>query len=241
MKSTMERGNRDYSKRPSASYFISSGGRGFTLVELLIILFVILTLTTMAFYGYAKVIDVARKKVCKANLKALLLAVEFYAEDNDGLPATLGRLGPEHIRRAYARLEKEDYWTVKLARLVVDFGLVEEAHAGFLRYQVLKDYTASRSIFEDPSDPNGGISYGINATLMGRRWDQIGGDVVIIADSDSFVFSPGGQVAKRHKDGPGADSFALAIKKNQIIVRIGAGCLWSSAASIVGKGCVEGF
>jgi prepilin-type N-terminal cleavage/methylation domain len=62
--------------------------RGFTLVELLVVITIISILAAILFPVFARVRENARRSSCVSNLKQLALGLMMYAQDNDGgLPA----------------------------------------------------------------------------------------------------------------------------------------------------------
>ena len=76
---------------------------GFTLVELLVVMAVIVILATMLYPGVAKARSKANQTVCLSNVRQLSMAILMYAQDYGGrlLPAAQSRLdqgaGPETL------------------------------------------------------------------------------------------------------------------------------------------------
>jgi prepilin-type N-terminal cleavage/methylation domain-containing protein/prepilin-type processing-associated H-X9-DG protein len=60
--------------------------RGFTLVEVLIVVAVIVIITAILLPVFARVRENGRKATCASNLKQLGLAWQMYADDSDGKP-----------------------------------------------------------------------------------------------------------------------------------------------------------
>jgi len=187
---------------------------GYTLVELLTVLTIILILSTFGIFLYSRSIAYAKGTVCQTNLDALETAIEVYAAENDALPASLGQLKLEHLEKGYAKAMGERRWLKKLSFFIVKLDSSDEAHAQFLTYENLKTYGVSERIFHCPADPNGGTSYGINGNLVGKRWSDVGRDELIIADSDHYVFTTPDQLAKRHRNK------AFAVKKSGVFVEV---------------------
>ena len=169
-------------------------------------------LSTLGIATYRQVLDNARQKVCETNLKTLEAAVEMYALENDALPASLGDLKPSHVKKAYAKVMREEGWLTKFAYFFVKLNTPKEVYAQFLTYDRLGKYGPAAQVFHCPADTNGGVSYGINAQLAGKRWGDISEDTLIVADCDSHTF---GRLAYRHIKNLGAKRVALGIKKNK--------------------------
>ena len=184
---------------PQAWRRTGKGGGGYTLVEVLIVLAIILTLSTSGVFVYHRCIAFAKETVCKTNLEALRDAVEFYVSENDALPASLGELEYRHLEKAYAKAMEEKGWIKKTCFFLIKLDSSDCAYAQFLTYENLKKYGATEKIFHCPSDPNGGVSYGINAELLGKKWADVRSDDVIIADCDVCVFHSMDEISKRHR------------------------------------------
>lgn len=191
--------------------------KGFTLIEIVIALSVLLILVSLAIFGYNRILDKAQRKICETNLNVLTTAVEHYGLEYDALPATLGDLRRDHFERAYARVTEENPWSNRFYGAVAKLGHSGESHAAFLTYDNLKAMTTPEH-FKDPADSNGGVSYGINASLVGRKWSEIGPDMVIIADSDSYVFTGLSDLVMRHSRGLSGEHLAMAITKGKEIL-----------------------
>lgn len=188
--------------------------KGFTLLEIVIALGSLLIFLSLAMVGYNSVVDKARRKICETNLHVLTTAIEYYGLEYDALPATLGDLRRDHFERAFARVMQENPWSYRLYGAVANLDLSGESHAAFLTYDNLKAMT-TREHFNDPADSNGGISYGINASIRGRKWSEIGLDVVIVADSDNYVFNGLSDLVKRHRRGVTGEHLAMGLTKGK--------------------------
>jgi len=72
------------------------GARGFTLIEMLVVVAIIMILAAMIFPVYEMVTRRAETAHCSSNLQNLSVAISLYAEDNDGvlLPAVTGYGAP---------------------------------------------------------------------------------------------------------------------------------------------------
>lgn len=58
---------------------------GFTLIELLVVIGIISLLSALLFPVFAQAREKARQAVCASNLKQIWVAVDLYAEDNNGI------------------------------------------------------------------------------------------------------------------------------------------------------------
>ena len=188
--------------------------KGFTLVELLVVVAIVITLATIGMYFYNKSLAYAKETVCETNLRAIEQGLKLYATENDALPASLGQLKLEHLEKGYAKAMKKNKWITKLCFLLLKFDASDKAYAQFLTYENLKKYGVTSSIFHCPADKNGGASYGLNSTLEGKKWSDIGEEVIIVADSDDYLFNTKEQLAKRHHHK------AIGISKTSKIVKV---------------------
>lgn len=191
--------------------------KGYTLLELLVVVGIILVLATFGVFLYNRALASAKETVCKTNLRALSEAVTLYLNDYDAFPASLGQLKPEYIEKGYAKARKEGGWSVDLSLFLLKLDASDQARAQFLTYENLKKYGAAEKIFSCPADPNGGCSYGINANLAGKKWSEITGPVVVVADCDESVFQTEADLPKRHSDK------ALLITKDKVLGEVYVG------------------
>jgi prepilin-type N-terminal cleavage/methylation domain-containing protein len=193
-----------------------TANKGFTLLEIVVGLAILLIIASIAVVAYSKHIDHSREAVCEKNLKTLRNAVQVYVSETAALPATLGDLKRHHLEQGHEiALENAD-WKTKLAYWVEEFNLTPEAQAFTLKYDDLKEYGASEAIFRCPVDPNGGASYAINEVVAGKAWTDLGNDVVLIAESDSYTFIDAHELQSRH----GRPKMALAITMNGTIIKL---------------------
>jgi prepilin-type N-terminal cleavage/methylation domain-containing protein len=188
--------------------------RGYTLIEVAIVLVIVLVLSSFGIYLYKVALAYAKDTVCQTNLDALETAVQLYAEENDALPASLGHLKLEHVEKGYAKAMEGSEWPIKAYTFLIKLDTSDHAYAQFLTYENLKDYGVTESIFHCPADLNGGVSYGINANLEDKNWIDVGGDDIVVADCDNHVFHSVDELAKRH------DYKALTITKKGEIVEV---------------------
>jgi len=192
--------------------------KGYTLLGLVIAVAGLLVLITIAFLAYDGFVDRARAAACETNLKVLNTAVELYIRDERGaVPAVLGDLNPEHLKKAYAMVREDLGWQKRFLLAFLDFNYPGEAWAQFLTHDNLKGFGAVQDTFICPEDKNGGVSYGINSNLAGKLWYQIDKNVVVVGDCDSAVFSSPEQLKKRH----GSGNVAIALTKGGAVTKIG--------------------
>ena len=125
---------------------------GYTLVELLVVMSIILVLSSLGVFVYHRCLVYARETVCETNLNALEKAVDLYSVENDALPASLGRLKREHLEKGYAKAMEDGRWLKKFCFFLIKLDTPKQAYAQFLTYENLKVYGASEKIFHCPSD-----------------------------------------------------------------------------------------
>lgn len=193
--------------------------KGYTAVQLVTAIAILLILSSVAIVSYQKVLQMSREKVCVTNQQALTNAVEAYVTTNYVVPAVLGDLKRYHLEKGYARVMEDADWSTRLAHFVVKSSMSSEAYAQFLTYDNLKSYGVSEDFFRCPSDPNGGRSYGINANIAGKHWKDIGNNVVIIGDCDNATFSSSGELRARH----GSGKVAIGVTKKQSVAKFESG------------------
>lgn len=175
--------------------------KGYTLIEILIILAIILILASIVTAFYRGYVNRAKDAVCQENLKVLNSAVKLYLIENEVLPAVLGDLKLEHLEKAYAKVIKDRDWFTKFSHFLLKLNTSSEAYAQFLTYENLKKFGMSKDVFKCPFDVNGGASYGINGNLSGKGIADINEGNILIGDSDNYVFVEVSQLKKRHRHG----------------------------------------
>ena len=75
--------------------------RGFTLVELLIVIVILGILATVTVFAVKGMTDKAKTNTCLADKKAMEVAVEaYYAAENGAWPANSAALVPKYLRAA---------------------------------------------------------------------------------------------------------------------------------------------
>jgi len=193
--------------------------QGFTLIQVLVALVLVLVIASIAAMAYQGLIDNARAAACENNLKVLNTAVELYADEYGVIPAVLGELKPEHLQKAYARVMENSSWQRRFSLALLEISRSGEAFGEFLSYENLRKFGAAKDSFRCPGDKNGGTSYGINANVAGTLWAKVDNDVVVVGDCDSPTFTSAAQLKKRH----GSGKVAIAMTKGGVVVKMGEG------------------
>jgi hypothetical protein len=190
--------------------------KGFTLIQVLIALAMVIILASVGAAAYDQAVTRAKRRVCETNLKAMGLAIEMYFAEEDVLPATLGGLPLEYLEKGYAKVMEDMDWFGRMSPFIMKHSMPKEAYAQFLTYENLKKYGATAGIFHCPADTDGGVSYGINGNLVNKSGSQISDVDIIVADSDFRVFTSADQLSPRHKH------TAMAITRGRSIVAFGS-------------------
>lgn len=106
--------------------------KGFTLLELLVVLTVLLILSSLGMYLYQRSLAYAKSTVCETNLRALQESIILYTAENDALPGTLGELKLEHLEKGYAKAMEDRGWLIKASTFLIKFDASNYAYAQFL-------------------------------------------------------------------------------------------------------------
>jgi len=184
--------------------------KGFTLLEIVIVLVVLGILATLSFPLYQNTIENAKIKVCETNLETIQAAIEIYGLENDRMPGSISQLKPEHLRRAWVKVFKEENpWKIKLSYFIIDLqnkGLLYAQDSFVRRYlggdikliTCPKDETPPRWSADGTIE---GVSYGINSDAADETFQDyklLGGDTIIIADCESERFTALTALQERH-------------------------------------------
>jgi hypothetical protein len=186
----------------------------------------VLILSSIAVVSYQKVVQIGKESTCEANLKVLNGAVDAYVAENYAVPAVLGDLKRKHFEKAYAKVMNDTSWLEKFTQLVARTKLSRDAHAQFLTFENLRQYTRLKKFFACPSDENGGTSYGINDNVKGMRWFDISDNVIIVGDCDTATFDSISDLRARH----GRGDLALAMTKGETLVKVEDGVVAAVAS-----------
>lgn len=162
--------------------------KGFTLLELIITLLVVFILVTVGGVSYRLVLEKARARVDETNKQTILRAIKVASLE----AGVLGELDNEwylqHIGNAYTEVMKESGWWTKFSYFFVRLNTPRDVYADVGKYvdpQYMKKYGVDPQVFISPSDKNGPPSYGINARLEGKKWDEIEAGTIVIGDCDN--------------------------------------------------------
>ena len=174
--------------------------KGYTLVELMIVVTVIMVLSTIGMFVYQRAVAYAKETVCKTNLKALSDSILFYLKDHEVFPASLGQLKLRHFQKGYAKALEEGGFRATFSFFVLRADAANQAHAQFLTYENLREYGVAKDVFTCPADRDGGHSYGINGNLAGKAWSEIPADAIIVGDCNHPVFYTLEDLSERHRN-----------------------------------------
>ncbi len=189
--------------------------RGFTVIELVVAVLILLALVSFSMAGYQRYRDRAAMLVDETNQKVLQAAVKLYAYDTNALPGSLSELRGTDLQRAYAEVTGGKRPYTFLAFLQENLGLLRIAEAAPLpgRY-----YNNDISILTCPGDPTppteGGVSYALASGWAGRPLsallDSRKGDDPLIIEADEKT---NGRVVFRH--GRGTLTVQTSVKGEQ--------------------------
>lgn len=90
--------------------------KGFTLIELMVVLTIIALLLSLAVPRYFKSVDHAREATLRQNLQTMREAIDKYYGDHDKYPASLNELVSSHYLKAIPLdpiTEATDSWQVE--------------------------------------------------------------------------------------------------------------------------------
>ncbi|MBL7084590.1 MAG: type II secretion system protein [Candidatus Omnitrophica bacterium] len=194
--------------------------RGFTLLEVVVAVTIVLILATLALASYRQVVDNAYQEICATNQILHLKCIERHFLETNVAPASLGDIKLEHYREAYAEVMKEAGWFTKFSYFFARLNTPKEAYADIedlkdlVDWEKMQAYGIPREVFRCPADRNAGISYGINTNLKNfNSWNAIPQDEPIIGDCDSDTFASEAALTDRHIKNFGITNVALSATK----------------------------
>jgi prepilin-type N-terminal cleavage/methylation domain-containing protein/prepilin-type processing-associated H-X9-DG protein len=126
--------------------------RGFTLIELIVVISIISLLAAILFPVFDTVRARARQTVCLSNLHQLGVAVTLYAQDNDDFFPYGGDAGDRNTD-AWQTADGGKYWP--------------EAHLLPALPDILQPYTSSRELWHCPADT--GFDYEDAASIVSLK------------------------------------------------------------------------
>jgi len=162
--------------------FHSSSRRGFTLIEMLIVIAIIALLSALIFPALGRAREGARTKVCLSNMKQLGLGFQQYVQDN-------GRRYPG--AGAYQSWNNNGSWVTgvdnsPLANLTT---FVPTAATADVKRGAIFSYVKSAAVYVCPSNSDAktkGVSYSMNCAVAFMSDVRVTEptDVVILVDED---------------------------------------------------------
>lgn len=154
------------------------GRKGFTLVELLVVISIIAMLLSILMPSLSKAREQARAVVCLSRLKQLGLGFMFYVDDYEYIPPTNKLNGVAISGYTFPAWMKElgvtgrGGVTLHWRQMVLPTLLGRGQMNATTSYEKLWEYTANK--FSCPSfRPGGWISYTQNADVSGRKYTRI--------------------------------------------------------------------
>ena len=130
---------------------------GFTLIELLVVISIIALLMSILMPSLGRARELAKKVVCKSNLKQINLAMVMYTYDNNGYFPLCGDVGNYH---QYTDLVENHWWPEALTSyLGMSPGIKPPSFPYPVQY-VYEDNWGRDSVYFCPSDKRTGWGRG---------------------------------------------------------------------------------
>lgn len=194
---------------------------GFTLIEVLVVIIILAILVAIAIPIYQGKVEEIKMDICAAHEEAITEAIKIYDMKYDHVPASLAkvwrRTGNEALAVVWGRKKAQDdyVYLVYMSFKKIKYFLADIFSLSAIHAQSFRDELADKGILKCPSDrrPNVDNSYAINPAITGLIWHEIGGDILIVGDSDD-----GAVLIDRHRRGARTGS-VVTDKDNSSVFR----------------------
>jgi prepilin-type N-terminal cleavage/methylation domain-containing protein len=166
--------------------------KGFTLIEILISITVLIILASISLYTWTGVVDKVKQRVCEQNQLIIQEALWLYIYKNDAVPTSLSQVEP-YTDTAIAHLEKNKPQMFAMRKLYLALIRMDEAKNAIAGE--FSRYTGGSYVLRCPAKIGEGISYGFNDRLLAkdsRPIDLLGElsskNIPVICDCDNPTF-----------------------------------------------------
>jgi len=200
----------------------------FTLLELLLVVVILTTLSTIVIPNFQNAVEDSKSKICETNLKVQQASLDIYAMEHDSMPASLSMIPGDCLERAYAKiLHEKGAWKIRLAYWLVDLSERNFAFASFLQDEIVRGHKSSLICPKDKNpQQHGNASYGLSSALAGissREYRNLSSDMILIADCNNRTFSSVDDLDKRHVKHSilKSEFYAQGVSRNKKIQRPG--------------------
>jgi len=168
---------------------------GFTLMELLLGMFIVAILSTLGFSAYKSIIGQATRAHCSSNLRQLSAAVNLYTSDNSGFFPPYCKRGDNGQRMWYFGLETTKAGTAEGKRnLDVEQGPLYPYIQAVGSIEICKGFNYDKAIWK-AKFKGASYGYGYNWWLGGRSSGRILMNVASIrGGANILLFGDCGQV-----------------------------------------------
>jgi prepilin-type N-terminal cleavage/methylation domain-containing protein len=182
------------------------GIKGFTLVEILVILVIVGILATIGIPSYQNFIEDGKARICETNLFALKSAFDVYMSEHNVVPGDLGQIPAADIEKALARYRRDATWQEKYVRF-----LDERRESSYAFASIMQELAKGNlQMLFCPSDTRRNsttfsadlASYGMNQELSSMSQDKYANLSVstpVIADCEDASFTSNTTMTPRHK------------------------------------------
>jgi general secretion pathway protein G len=141
--------------------------RGFTLVELLVVIVIIGVLAAIAIPAFFTYMETAKAKRCAAEIRTLEKDIEAYVIDRGTIPASLGDIGRNTLLDPWGRPYRYLNKSLGGGTPLQDF-ILQDLNAEFDLYSLGPD-GASAQAYADPSSMDDIVRSG-DGGFVGQRW-----------------------------------------------------------------------